>query len=102
MSSMHNSDSGFSHYPPSLGLRGMWALIANSSAVVVQTVFLFILIFSLNTMHREAMLLMESVVTQERLSHQHTIQRLERVVEDNTRAMQHLAGEIRQTKRPNE
>lgn len=68
----------------SLGLKGLWALVGNSSALVIQAVVLLILLFQVRGMHTESLSQLSQI-------NESTL----RVVDKNSKALEELAGEIR-------
>lgn len=68
----------------SLGLKGLWALVGNSSALVIQAIVLLILLFQVRGMHTEGMSQMQRI-------NDATLN----VVEKNTKALDSLSDEIR-------
>lgn len=78
----------------SMGLKGLWAQIGNSTAMVVITVVLFIAIFQVSRMHTEGMEVLQKLHEQEREFNREVHDSLRRVVEKNTIALNKLAEEL--------
>lgn len=75
----------------SLGLKGLWALIGNSTAMVVVAVLLFVAIFQVRSMHSEGMNLMERLY----YGHGAMLERNTNAVDKCERAIETLASEIK-------
>lgn len=71
----------------SMGLRGLWALVGNSTAMVVIAVSMLLAMYGAWTMHREAMSTMERM-------NQQNLDSMGKVIDRNTNALDALAKEI--------
>lgn len=78
-----------------MGLKGLWAAIANSTALTLLAVVLFWTMFQVNTMHKEGMSLFERLHEQERESTGHNMQRMGEVIDRNTAAVRELSDEMK-------
>ena len=71
-----------------MGLRGIWAQVANASAMTVLGVVLFMTMHDVRTMHNEGMSMMKSLLESNVINQN-------KVIQDNTDAIRDLAAEVR-------
>lgn len=81
-----------------MGLTGLWALVGNSTGMLIVSVVLFMAIFQVERMHNEAMITFKEMSMQERESNRSINEQTRSVVEQNTKAIRALTDEIRKTK----
>jgi len=88
--------------PPALGnmgLRGIWAQLANASALMVLAVVLFLTMHQVNQMHTEGISALKQMHTEGigtmRQLMDTTLSNQQRVIADNTTAIKDLANEVR-------
>jgi hypothetical protein len=81
-----------------MGLSGIWALVGNSTAMVIVAVVLFMAIFQVKAMHNEAMGLFREIHAAEREMNKDNQLEMRRVIEQNTVALKELVIEIRKNK----
>jgi hypothetical protein len=81
-----------------MGLRGVWALVANSSAMVVVTVVLFLCLWQVSRMHNEGMLILQKMQAEDRESSRQFQTSMTRALDKQTAAIEALTTELRRTK----
>jgi hypothetical protein len=79
----------------SMGLRGLWALVGNSTAMCLVAVIAFLCLFQLQRMHEESIGTLRELHVQERQFNLQALGQLRDVVDKNTGAIDTLAREIR-------
>lgn len=79
----------------SMGLKGIWALVGNSTAMVILAVVLFYTMHEVQALHREGIATMRDLLTG-------TVANQNRVILDNTTAIRDLAHEVQLLRRERE
>ena len=78
-----------------MGLSGIWALIGNSTAMVLVAVLLFAALWQVRTMHNEGMTILQTMYAHQRETDKQTHERLGKIIEGNSAAISKLTDEIR-------
>lgn len=85
----------------SMGLRGFWALVGNSTALVVVNIVMFMALFEVKSVHRDGMATLDKMMEQSHRFYERSQSELNRTLERNTIALEGLTSELRSLRKGN-